>query len=195
MHTQPSRPVQRIFIKVLAMCRGLCYGLYVSKKEARGKATEMDLVEAKGRALQMLSEHGLHDWTHEWDRAKRRFGSCNYTYQIITQSSVLVHLNGEHRFEQNMLHEIAHALAGPGTGHGPKWKRIAREIGFTGERCYDAETTVTPKPPYLLICETCGQNSPRHRRSNKAYACGKCCKKYNGGRFSAQYQMVFVKNF
>ncbi len=30
-----------------------------------------------------------------------------------------------------VLHEIAHAIAGPEAGHGPLWKATARRIGAT----------------------------------------------------------------
>ncbi len=38
-------------------------------------------------------------------------------------------------FDDLILHEIAHANAGPGAGHGPIWKAEARRIGCTADRC------------------------------------------------------------
>lgn len=34
-----------------------------------------------------------------------------------------------------ILHEIAHALAGPAARHGPAWKSIARRLGATPKSC------------------------------------------------------------
>ena len=34
-----------------------------------------------------------------------------------------------------ILHEIAHALAGPGAGHGPAWKATASRLGATPKSC------------------------------------------------------------
>ena len=158
----------------------------------------MDLFLAKRKANQMLRDFGLAElgWTHEWDRAKRRFGSCNYTLRVITQSKELVRLNDEEAVEQNMLHEIAHALAGPYAKHGPEWKRIARRIGHSGDRCFSATKVTTPPAPYKLICDNCGASQNRHRRSKNEgrSACGKCCKKYNGGKWTSKYLLRLVRN-
>ena len=38
---------------------------------------------------------------------------------------------------QVLLHEVAHALAGPKAGHGPQWKAVARDLGYVGKRLVD----------------------------------------------------------
>ena len=38
-----------------------------------------------------------------------------------------------------ILHEIAHALVGPGHGHDAVWKRKCREVGARPERCGQAD--------------------------------------------------------
>jgi predicted SprT family Zn-dependent metalloprotease len=81
-----------------------------------------------------------------------------------------------------------------GRGHGSNWKSIAKQIGCDGNRCYDGETVNLPKAKYILTCDNCGYESPKHRKVTKQYACGKCCNKYNGGKFSKDYLLRFVVN-
>jgi predicted SprT family Zn-dependent metalloprotease len=42
------------------------------------------------------------------------------------------------KFKNTVLHEIAHAIAGPEAGHGSQWKRIAHQIGYDRnfKRCH-----------------------------------------------------------
>lgn len=46
---------------------------------------------------------------------------------ILRLRDVLGH--GAKEVHETILHEIAHALAGPGAGHGPKWREMARRVG------------------------------------------------------------------
>jgi len=45
-----------------------------------------------------------------------------------------VHASSE-QLTDTILHEIAHALAGPAAKHGPAWKAIARRLGATPKSC------------------------------------------------------------
>jgi predicted SprT family Zn-dependent metalloprotease len=75
-------------------------------------------------AQELIIEYGLLGWRAELDRAVSRFGVCRYSRKLITLSNDLVQLNNQACVLDVILHEIAHALAGPRTGHGPEWKRI-----------------------------------------------------------------------
>ena len=39
------------------------------------------------------------------------------------------------KIEDVILHELAHAIVGPGNGHNDTWKACAREIGCTSDVC------------------------------------------------------------
>ncbi len=139
-------------------------------------------------ALSMMAQHGLDTpsgWRFAWDNARRRFGSCRYTKKLITLSRVLTRLNAEALVRSTVLHEIAHALAPRGAGHGPVWRAIAVRIGDDGARCYGAEVT-EPAAPFVGTCPSCARTVERHAR-RRNLACGACCRKYNGGRHSAAY--------
>ena len=94
----------------------------------------MDVTGARELARGLMDEHGLHRWSLIFDSAKRRAGLCRYDTRTISLSRPLTALYSADEVRETVLHEIAHALAGPKAGHGPAWRRVAREIGATGQR-------------------------------------------------------------
>ena len=149
----------------------------------------MNLAAARHLALSLLAEHGLRDWTFAFNRRKRAFGLCDCSRRTIYLSSILTELNGEAEVKDTLLHEVAHALAGPEAGHGPAWQEVARSLGAKPKRCYSAEEVRQPPGRYLLVCASCNDSTPRYRKPSKVYACRKCCERYNGGRFSERYRL------
>jgi len=162
--------------------------------------TEFRIVTYRGTHLVTPSKIG---YRFEFDSAKRRFGCCFYRQKKITLSLPLCaeNLDKIHtRIKNTILHEIAHALsvevlgAREGRGHGHNWKSIAKQIGCDGERCYNGDTVNKPQSKYTLICDTCGRETPKHRKTNLLYACGTCCKNHNGGKYSEKYKLRLVVN-
>ena len=151
----------------------------------------MDLTEAQRLAHTLMARHGLGDWTFAFDRAKRRFGACRYTTRTISLSRTLTELNESAAVRETLLHEIAHALT-PGAGHGPAWHAQCRELGIAAQRCYTAQEVVQPRSPYLLVCDTCGLEVPRHRKTPTPVACKNCCTVHNGGRYTSRYALRWV---
>lgn len=98
------------------------------------------LLEVAVRARQMMDEHGLNFWSLYFSHGRRLLGKCVYRDQAIFISR---HHAVNHQPEQvndTILHEIAHALAGPKAGHGPEWKAIALRIGAAPEsRAYEKD--------------------------------------------------------
>jgi predicted SprT family Zn-dependent metalloprotease len=152
----------------------------------------MVLHDAKAIAESLMKQHGLSGWSFRWDNAKKRMGLCDYRNKAISLSHPLVTLNEEDRIKNTILHEIAHALAGPEAGHGRSWKHKAIQIGCDGHRCF-SESVVRPPAPYVLKCSNCGVETPRHKNTNKRCACFSCCNKYNRGRFSSDYLLTLHK--
>ncbi len=137
-----------------------------------------------------LSDKG---WIFRWDRARRRFGSCDYGRKQITLSIHLAKINTLAQCLDTVLHEIAHAIAGQKAGHGPAWKAACELVGAQPERCYTSDKVKQPPSKYIRYCSHCGHETPIFRRSRKLYACGKCCKKHNGGRYSSKYLLKTVE--
>jgi predicted SprT family Zn-dependent metalloprotease len=132
----------------------------------------MTLKEAEEMARDLMRLHKLlPHWSFTFDRSRVRFGKCNCHKKQISLSKYLVELNGEDEVRDTILHEIAHALAPRGSGHGPVWKSLALSIGCNGRRCYGHDVA-RPAPKYQGTCPSCRQVIYRYRRT--VIACGKC---------------------
>lgn len=123
----------------------------------------MDLHAAEHLARTLMDDHGLTSWHFRFDNAVRRFGVCRYRDSTISMSRELTRLNVEAEVRDVILHEIAHALVGPGAGHGPKWRRKAREIGAQPTRCYEADAVQRPPAKYVGTCACPGKRIERQR--------------------------------
>ena len=134
----------------------------------------MELSDARALALELMKKHGIERWYFQFDNAKRRFGCCNYTVQLISLSKQLVLLNTKEKVKDVILHEIAHALVGRGKGHNWVWREMALEIGCDGKRCYSSEDTVIVKGKVEATCPKCGYTYRRHRMPKTQRSCGKC---------------------
>ena len=72
-------------------------------------------------------------------RMTRSAGNANYARKTVKLS--VPFFADEHNFETHLentvKHELAHLLAGQGTGHGPAWRAMHRRLGGTAERTHD----------------------------------------------------------
>lgn len=91
-------------------------------------ATESKALE---KLRETLDEHGLTEkgWIASLGNHKRALGKCNFTRKEITLSREWVNVLPEATIMNTILHETAHALAGPYAKHGPVWKAWARKLG------------------------------------------------------------------
>lgn len=123
--------------------------------------------------LHLESDH----WSFDFDHAKTRFGQCDHHAKRITLSRYLSERESDDDVHQVLLHEIAHALAGPRAGHGPTWKKIAFDLGYDGGRTHDAPAA-TDKARWLGVCPS-GHEIIRFRRPSKDTSCAKCSPRFN----------------
>ena len=116
----------------------------------------MELRQANKLAIELMEQHGLLDkgWHFAFDRANKRFGSCQYYRKRITLSKPLTELNSVQEVRNTILHEIAHALT-PGQNHNHIWRAKAQAIGCTGDRCYSSEKVTRPVLKYIAVCSSC----------------------------------------
>lgn len=123
----------------------------------------MELEVAETLARHLMSQHGLSDWGIRLDHARQRCGSCHYTKREITLSKHFVRLNDDVEVRDTILHEIAHALVGPRTAHGPRWQQTAARIGAP-VRATNTSAAM-PEPAWHLQCESCLRIvAKRHRK-------------------------------
>lgn len=132
----------------------------------------MDLSDAYRMGTELLQRHGLDGWSLAFDNAKRRAGVCRHGSRVIGLSAPLARLHSVDEVRETLLHEIAHALAGPEHGHDAVWVARARAIGSTGERCLPEEAP-RPAAPWLGVCPA-GHTVERHRRPERVASCLDC---------------------
>ncbi len=119
----------------------------------------------------LLDEHGLEEWSFQYDDAISRMGVCSFGTRVISLS-LLYCLNAPVKSLRNtLLHEIAHALVGPDHCHDSVWRARARSIGCTGERCGRGDPFAPPR--YIVHCRNCRWKGKRNIRRRGRF-CGTC---------------------
>lgn len=111
-----------------------------------------------------LAEKG---WTFELGNEQRRMGVCRHSRKIIGFSRRFLHIDPA-QITDTLLHEIAHALVGPGHGHDSTWRSMARHLGASDERCYSLPSTEIPPYNYVLYCPNSDCNKKWYRYRIKA---------------------------
>ena len=116
-------------------------------------------------------------WSFRFDRATTRLGQCDHRTQSISVSRYLTEKATADEVTQVLRHEIAHALAGPRAAHCPKWRAIAREIGYEGGRTHTVEPA-HDRAKWVGECPS-GHEIVRFRRPGKPVSCAKCDRSFN----------------
>lgn len=152
----------------------------------------MELYIAEQLAWDKMKEYGLvaNRWTFDFLNSKNVFGRVYYQERILLLSADLVLLNDEPEIMDTILHEIAHALAGPGAKHGPVWQRYCRELGCRPEARYDPDkhNVNMPKKKFIGVCPN-GHKIEKDRLPKGMRGCGKCSK-----TFDERYLFIFTLN-
>lgn len=139
----------------------------------------MTTLEAvRARAQHLMSTHlGNGGWTFDFDHAKTRAGQCDFARRRITVSRYLAVRFSDDDVDQVLLHEIAHALSGARAGHGPRWRRTAAELGYTGSRLYDGPVA-SELAPWVGACPA-GHEHVRYRTPTRPLACARCSRRFD----------------
>jgi predicted SprT family Zn-dependent metalloprotease len=117
---------------------------------------------ARELACHYLNQHGLRDWSFAFNRSKRNLGRCLFGPKLIELSHHFVERNSLAVIRDTLLHEIAHALVGPGHGHDDVWKAMCKKVGAIPERLsLDADM---PEGRWQATCAGCGMQHHKHRR-------------------------------
>lgn len=139
----------------------------------------MRLEDAEAMARTLMDRHGLRDWTLAFDRARTRAGQCRYGPRVISLSAPLTEQHAEAEVRDTVLHEIAHALAGPRAGHGPAWRRTALAIGCSATRCLP-EDAPRIEGEWRGTCPA-GHVTTQHRRPRRVRSCRRCAPAFDAG--------------
>jgi predicted SprT family Zn-dependent metalloprotease len=132
----------------------------------------LDLTAAERLATELFARHRLTGWRLVFDNAKTRAGVCRFGRREIGLSRPLISRYAVEQVTETVLHEIAHALAGPGHGHDRVWRATARRIGCSGQRCLPADAP-TVDGAWTGVCPA-GHRTTAHRRPIRVKSCRTC---------------------
>lgn len=132
------------------------------------------------RARELMDQWGLQEWSFRFTRAQSFAGRCRYADTTIELSKpwMEANLGDEDLIEDVILHEIAHALAGAGSKHGPRWKQFCLQVGARPQRCQPRGNI--PANKYEAYCLTTGcrnygvRIASRQRPPVRRSLCGRC---------------------
>lgn len=129
-------------------------------------------------------------WSFAFDNAKTRAGLCSFSNKRISVSRYLAARYEDDEIHQVLLHEVAHALAGHRAGHGPIWRRVAKEIGYEGKRLHDGSANAKELAPWRGTCPG-GHVHHRYRRPSRPLACGLCSRSFsNANLITWEYRQI-----
>ena len=146
------------------------YALLVPAGPRATDGDERRLAEVAAQAEGLLSEHGLSNWSFQFDDASSRAGCCDYQTKVISLASQFALTAMPAEVGDTILHEIAHALVGPRHNHDSVWKATARSIGCTADRCHSVSFAPSK---YIVSCPRCGWHE-RANRKERRFVCKTC---------------------
>jgi predicted SprT family Zn-dependent metalloprotease len=145
-----------------------------------------DLDRVRTWADALIRLHLDPSWTFGFDNARTRAGLCSYDKKRISVSRLLAARYEDDEIHQVLLHEVAHAIAGAGAGHGPRWKKIARDLGYEGKRLHGG-AIADELAPWIGHCPS-GHVHYRYKRPTRVVSCAKCSR-----RFDLRFQISWQK--
>lgn len=113
-------------------------------------------------AAQLLVDNGLGDWHLGIKEVTSYHAQTTHRARLITLNSRAIRKATKEQFTGILYHEIAHALVGPGNGHGRPFKSKVWEL--TGSLEYAGYATRINIRKFLTTCENCGINSSTNKK-------------------------------
>lgn len=111
----------------------------------------MQLEDALSLAWSQLDKYGLTNWSLQLDERTRFLGHCHYEKKAIFLSVLFVEQHGQLDVLDTILHEIAHALVGPGHGHDEVWVLKALELGAHPVPCKNCFVARKSEPSVIHL--------------------------------------------
>lgn len=138
------------------------------------KITEQKLEYAMSLGNNLLAQNGLTYWKMKYDNRRSSLAVTIHDKKIISFSKYFIFVANKSQLEGVTLHEITHALLGPGYGHSNKFISLCKRIGATTK--YTRCSIDIPIRKYIATCPECGYRGS-YNKNNKVLYCAKCFKK------------------
>ena len=152
------------------------------------------LNQVESLAKSLLHKHGLdHDWTFKFNRMVNNAGLCKHSVQtIFIGKPYATFVRDIEAVKNTLLHEIAHAIAGPRHGHDEVWRQIFLRIGGNGKaktKLPNAKEYFEHNARWMGVCPVCGKQYPAQRKPRRDASCYSC----NPEAYDERYKIVYTR--
>lgn len=133
-------------------------------------------------------------------RLRTTAGMACYNRRSIFLNPRLLEVSNR-EVQRTLRHELAHFVAQARAGrrrilpHGKEWREACRDLGIANEpRCHNL-----PFKPrrlarrYFYKCPECSTVLARVHPVKRPVACLPCCRRYNGGKYSARFRFIPIE--
>ncbi len=149
--------------------------------------SRLSFYEVEILAKTLIAEFAPVGWQFGWMNEKTVNGRCYYNIKTIKLSRHLTPLRTPEAVRQTIMHEICHALTGPGHGHDAVWKAKMRSFGLPADRCSQDTVDRSSISNWEGKCPGCGKVTHMIRKPRVDRSCGKC----GGPKFNRNFMLTW----
>lgn len=134
------------------------------------KLMEDKLDQALARATELMGSNNLEGWRINFDTRRAVIAEVFHREKVLSYSKYFVAIADKEQFDGVTLHEITHALLGPGMGHDKEFVELCTKISpndHYARLCVDI-----PLRKYILSCPECGYSGSH--QSDEPKNCVQC---------------------
>lgn len=154
------------------------------------KLTEEKLKSAILHGYNLLANNGLDEWIIKTNNKTSSLAETWHDEKTIFFSKKFIIVSDKEQFEGIALHEITHALLGPGYGHGKTFRELCTKISKTDKYACTSITMQIKK--YTLTCKDCGYVGNTNAIGHDRY-CSRCFDNYKIVKLVPEQNTIEVK--
>ena len=131
------------------------------------RSAAIDLID-EAMYTHLQSRDWFGGWTWGWNTRVTAGAVTKFRGEVIEFSTHYVDAATPEQLLNTVLHEIAHAIVGPGEGHGAYWRSTHIALGGDGSRCHDVQIS-RDVYPIVADCDCSRGAHYRTRMPRKGY--------------------------